>query len=171
MHDGIFICQAHIIQVRNPFQFPLQLYCTHRHLYLGELKLPVICRNSLNERQFCSMAWHQTAPMGTFRRPPPSCSREPATIEKQSLSVEEISGRFVDGVWTAHWLGFIIRNLFIGIPGNSLLTLNNAPVPVQATLKIFWSRNLLISFSFFLHSCPVITETNNSDLIWFSFLT
>ena len=80
----------------------LSNYCTHQHLYLGELKLPVISRNSLNERQFCSMAWHQTAPMGTFRRPPPSCSREPATIEKQSLSVEEISGRFVDGVWTTH---------------------------------------------------------------------
>ena len=59
----------------------LSNYCTHQHLYLGELKLPVICRNSLNERQFCSMAWHQTAPMGTFRRPPPSCSHEPATIE------------------------------------------------------------------------------------------
>ena len=99
----------------------LKRSCCH----LWKLKMPVIRRNSLYERQISSISFHQASSrIRAWRRTPPRGSLQSSTFKQHCLPVI---------CFASQWRNNFIKNIII--LGSSFFILDNTPIPIQSTLK------------------------------------
>ena len=106
----------------------LKRSCCH----LWKLKVPVIRRNPLYERQISSISFHKaSSSIRAWRRTPPRGSLQSSTFKQHCLPIISFASQ-----WRIFSTNDFMKTVeIIIIPGSSFFILDNTPIPIQTTLK------------------------------------